>query len=122
MAAHAYAGQGGLMASPLLIIDGERAFPASERNSLRPVLTYRDNYIYRGQENLKAIPIATLIGNYVYKGSGRSSGLPIATLRNYEFGFEVYKGDDTQNASPIAIVKGGGRMDAATTAVYILLK
>ncbi len=122
MAAHAYAGQGGLMASPLLMIDGVGAFPANDRNCFRPVLTYRDNFIYRGQEYLKATPIATLIGNYVYKGNGRSSGNPIATLRNSEFGYEVYKGDNIQNASAIATVKGGGRMDAATTAVYLLLK
>jgi hypothetical protein len=56
----------------------------------------KGEYIYEGVGGLLSAPLATISGEYVYAGSS-SFGAPIATI------------------------KGGGRMSAAATAVYLLL-
>lgn len=70
--------------------------------------------IYKGSSAWGA-PVASVSGEYVYEGVGGLLSVPLATI-SCEY---VYEGSSTWGV-PIAIIKGGGRMSAAATAVYLL--
>jgi len=56
-----------------------------------------------------------------YRGRGGWLAEPIATLEQTDDGWLIYEGRRGWLAEPNATVKGGGRMAAACTVVYLLL-
>jgi hypothetical protein len=84
----------------------------------KPVLTIRDNGIYRAPgESYNDNPIATVEGGRVYSFPRNYGDEPIAVVTQNQ----VYRGLGEDGEDPIAIVEGGGDIQGACAAAYLLL-
>lgn len=114
MSARAYRGSS-TFGVAILTIDNEGFVYEGTPVFGTPIMNIRGDRIYKGSSAWGA-PIATVRGEHIYKGVGGLLDAPFATV-NGEY---VYEGVSTLGV-PIAVVKGGGRMSAAATAIYLLM-